>query len=777
MDFIEFFRLILKHKRTLVVVPILMGGFVFLLTQNTQKSYYSETVIFSGLSSQTSIEMDKSLNHFTTNIEFDNLINIMTSRDTREEVSIRLLSSHILLNAPNPEVISKKSYQFIQETIPEEIFKLAIRSTTKHLSDTDTHKNDLEATIANLTAEKNKDNSNIVYEFLNGDHPFYSIKTISTIKPKRVFSSDLLKIGYQSEDPGICKQTLEIYYDVCSRKYKHFKENGSDAVVKYFQEQLKKSKEKLKVLEAEILDVNQKNNIINYYEQSKAVAFMRENMFMNYHRTRAQLAGSKAKVNQLEEKLEIQELIQLKRDKILNSKKEISELNYQIILKESKSENPKEDDELNALKEKRDVLDAQMKEKVSELYNFENTTEGIPIKKVLPEWIDEVVLTKDLEAKIGVLDSRNDEYEQEYANYAPTGSILKQIQREIDVAEQEYLQILHGLNIAKIKFQDTQLSQNLQILDPPFFPIEPLPSKRLLILIGVMVLSFVFIIVSILLLSFFDKTLKSSERTASVLGLHISGTFPKIVNMGRSIDLERVQNRILQLFMIELNERMLDKKNKGKPLVIILSSTQSCEGKSYIAENIARYFERSGTHTTILTPKRRVIPEHYTNKPNLLLRFLGYTSSGSDYSNSYLQNALNFLKPEQYIEYAINDNFYRAKTPVDLISVNHFPKEFKPQCIIVELPSLLDHNYPVKLCKSADVKFLVCRANRLWSIADSHVLDRFKNNIGDNIEVILNGTSLDEIEKVLGEIPKRRTKARRFLKRMLRLQFRRNNGL
>ena len=118
-----------------------------------------------------------------------------------------------------------------------------------------------------------------------------------------------------------------------------------------------------------------------------------------------------------------------------------------------------------------------------------------------------------------------------------------------------------------------------------------------------------------------------------------------------------------------------------------------------------------------------------------------------------------------------------AKSPLDLIPKNTFQKDNKPQCVIVELPNLLAHNYPVKLCKQASVKLLVCRANRLWTTADTHVLDRFRNNIDNGLGVVLNGTSLDEIEKVLGEIPMRRTNTRRFLKRLLRFQFRNNNSV
>ncbi|NQY05721.1 MAG: hypothetical protein HRT68_05815 [Flavobacteriaceae bacterium] len=775
MNFVDFFRLVLKHKRLLLIVPFVMGLVVFLLTKNVKKNYYSETTVFSGLSSQSSIETDKSLNHFTTNIEFDNLINIMSSRDIREEVAIRLLSHHILLNSTHPEVISEESLKFIKKDLDPKIFDQRANLKVLGISQDSLFQLNLEQTTMNLTNLKNSDNSNVVYELLNSDHPYYSIKTIATIKPKRVFSSDLVKIGYQSDDPGICKQTLEIYYTICSRKYKLFKENGSDAVVKYFQKQLKLSKEKLKVLEAELLEVNKKNNIINYYEQSKAVAFMRENMYMRYHSTRAELAGSKAKVDKLEEKLAVQELIQLKRDKILSAKKSLSDLDYQITLTQSRSDNIQDDKALQALKLRREELDTKMKAEVNELYKFENTTEGIPLKKVLPEWMDEVVSTNDLQAKIDILDSRNADYEKEYANYAPTGSIIKQIQREIDVEEQEYLQILHGLNIAKIRFQDTQLSQNLQVLDPPFFPIKPLPSKRLIVIIGVMVLTFVLILFSILLTNFFDKSLKTTERLSTAINLPILGVFPKIVDMGNSIDLERIQYRILQLFMVDLNEKMLQKSNQDKPLTIVMFSTQAREGKSYIAENIARYFENAARNTVILTPKRRSIPNTKIEKSNALLRFLGYNNNASDYNNKYLGSALNFLSEAQYIEYPVDDHFYHVKTPMDLIPKSISKNGFKPKCIIIELPSLLEHNYPVKLCKNATLKLLVCRANRLWSKADSNVLDRFKNNVGNSIGAVLNGTSLEEIENVLGEIPMRRSKMRRFLKRLFRLQFKKNN--
>jgi hypothetical protein len=40
----------------------------------------------------------------------------------------------------------------------------------------------------------------------------------------------------------------------------------------------------------------------------------------------------------------------------------------------------------------------------------------------------------------------------------------KRIEREITVSEQGYLEILHGLNLAKLKLQDSEMSSNIKLL-------------------------------------------------------------------------------------------------------------------------------------------------------------------------------------------------------------------------------------------------------------------------------------------------------------------------
>ncbi len=218
MKLIEFIKLILKHKVVLLVIPIFAGVLAILLTNNPKHSYSSKTKLYTGLASGSSIEMDKSFNYFATNIAFDNLINIINSRETQEEVAIRLLSQHLLLNKPNSKFISAETFEELRADIPKEIYKYVVKSN-KNSNDIKSNSEveiiintipetanraDYEQTVANLMNLMKSDNTNFVYSLLNFDHPYYSLEAISKIKAVRISTSDLIELSYETGDPGIC---------------------------------------------------------------------------------------------------------------------------------------------------------------------------------------------------------------------------------------------------------------------------------------------------------------------------------------------------------------------------------------------------------------------------------------------------------------------------------------------------------------------------------------------------------------------------------------------
>lgn len=99
MNLIQFTRIIQRNILVLLIVPILLAGLFFLLTKNQAKKNASSTTIYTGIASGYSIESQKStcIDYFGVNNAFDNLINIINSRSTLEEVSLTLFAKCMML--------------------------------------------------------------------------------------------------------------------------------------------------------------------------------------------------------------------------------------------------------------------------------------------------------------------------------------------------------------------------------------------------------------------------------------------------------------------------------------------------------------------------------------------------------------------------------------------------------------------------------------------------------------------------------------------------------
>ncbi len=787
MKIIEFIRLILKHIVLLAVVPVLLAILVIILTMNPSYEYSSKTVLYTGLASGSSIEMDKKFNYFASNTDFDNLINLINSRETQEEVAISLLAQHLMLEKADPKYISEKHFKELKSKIPDDLYDHVVTGGTgepvvndssedkgEALFPKEINQADYEKTVENLKRLMTSSSTNFVYELLNFEDPHYSLKAIASVKVFRIGKSDLLELTYTSNDPGVCQQTLAIYNRVCIKGYKRIKENGSDAVVKYFEDQLAMASEKLAVAENKLLDFNKSYNIINYYEQSKAVAIVKEEMEVDYNNRKAKLAGIAAATKKLEKKLEIQELIQLKNNDVVEKKKELGNLNFEIALAQAEQgtdETLGDSEKISELQKKAESLSKEINKSVDELYSYQNTIEGLPVSKALPDWIDNVVETENLKAELQVMDKRNKDFKEQYSIYAPAGATIKRLEREINVSEQGYLEILHGLNLAKLKMQDSELSANLKTIDPPFFPLSPTPTSRKVLIIAAAFIGIIFTLGILLVMEYFDDTLKNIKKAAKILELPGLGMFPKILLNPRVKDPSFVNHRIIEIITQNLLQFISAQKSDKQPKTILCFSTQKMEGKSVIAGNIAKTLKENGKRVLVLNHTNsspKVIPNR---KYSLLNKIFGYKDPRIDLDNPMLADASSYLEDDEYFTYEINNYFYKAKTYKDILKYNKIDLEVDPDFVIIELPAIIFTNYPAELFTQSDLDLLICRSNRLWSESDKTALENLLPLAGSKMNFVLNGVELKEIESMLGDLPKKRSKFRKKLKSVFRFQF------
>lgn len=786
MSIVDFVRLILKHLALLILVPVLLASLVIALTMNPAYEYTSQTILYTGLATGSSIEMDKKFNYQATNTAFDNLINIINSRETQEEVAVRLLALHLMLPEANPKYISKKFYDQLGEKLPEDIEqyvergdhpagKLDVENIVNNPLPPEIDRYNYEKTVQNLLALMHSSTDNFIYELLSYEQDkHYSIYAVSGVSAQRINSSDLIKLSYTVNDPGICQQTLAIYSAVCLVNYKGVQGNNSESIVSYFENELDKARKNLQGAEDKLLEYSKTTNIINYYEQSKAVAVLKEDIEVEYKNNTAELAGIRAGTKRLEEKLAMQEVIQARSNLILDKKKQLGTLNFNIALTQAEIESSnreKDRNRFNKLKVQSEELTQEIKQGVDELYTYQNSIEGLPISKLLPEWMDNIVEGENLEAKMNVLKSQTTDFQDKYAIFAPAGANMKRLEREISVGEQEYLDILRGLNLAKLKLQDSEMSANLKTIDPPYFPLSPNPTKRSILIIAAAFLGAVITLGIIFVMEYFDDTLRNAIKATKKTGLVSLGMLPKIILDSGSINLPFIQSRLVEIITQNILQYFGLNNPNQKTKTIIVFSTQKLEGKTVLAGNLAKRLKEEGKKVVMLNNNLEQAPIVHRLKSPIINKILGYPDPRIDIKNEFLANPATYLTEWEHQYYAMDSAFFNAKSYTDILTANKIELPYTPDVVIIELPAIIYNNYPSELIATADLDILVCRSNRVWADADETAIANLRTACGPKLNIVVNGVYINEVESVLGDLPKKRNKIRKTIKSIVKLQF------
>ncbi len=713
MNIILFLRLIYRHKWLLLLTPLLMSIITFTLTKHEKKSYSSRTTIYTGIASGYSIESQDNtrVDYFATNNAFDNMLNIIKSRETLEQLGLTLFTQHMMLKEPNNKYIQKEHYEELMRITPVEV---------KSLIDN----NSIDKSLQNLENYKITNDTNFIYKLVNLYHPNYSIDALSKIEVRRIANSDIIEINFTSNDPGICQQTLILLDEIFVKIYSEIEANQTDAVVKYFENQLKNAETRLNLSEDRMLIFNKENKIINYYEQSKHIASQKEKFELEVQRVQLDYAASREVLDNLERKMDIALRARIQNQNILQLRKELSDVTSQLtIIGIDSNMNEEDDNEENnsgfeeqskTLLKKSLALKKRIRQSFDTLNTYLTTPEGVAMKQVMDEWLVNVINYEEAKAKLSTLHFKRKEFDSLYLHYAPLGATQKRIEREINVNEQEYLSLLHSLALAKLKQQNVQMKSDLKVVDNPSYPLTPLPSKRKILVIISAIIGFIIPLAIILLLEYFDSCIKDPNRAERLTQLSIMGIFPNLKEKHKLTEpgffVKRSTEILFQQFITE--NKVLKSKYNKENIVWLVCSIQPCEGKSMIIN--------------------KLIP---------LIKNTGIEIEKLDYNKDFISN----IKTEN---------------------------NQKSKITIIEIPSLSDNNIDINIFIHSDSVVMICNANRKWTSADKGVIDRLKKiNDSLNILLVLNGVNTQVMESVLGELPKKRSFIRKWIKRIILMQF------
>jgi len=467
-----------------------------------------------------------------------------------------------------------------------------------------------------------------------------------------------------------------------------------------------------------------KNNIINYYEQSKAIAGQKEDLDLYYQNEQIRLASSAATLRELDLNLTARDSIYLKSDEINQMKKELSQITESIVINELASDyDDRVAQALDKLKQRQLVLRNNIKLYVDQLYLYSHSTQGLPIQTLLEQWLINTINQEESKASLIVLARRKLDFVRTYQRFAPLGAILKRIEREIKVAEQAYLELLRNLNMAKMKQQNEEMSTNIKMVDEPFFPITSNPSKAKLIILVAALFGFLLTAFIILVLEYFDSSMKNPTKVAKATNMKLAGAFPRLNSRSKANELAYINSRLIDIIIQNLKlslDKNINKKNNS-PYIIAVFSTQNGTGKTIITERIASRLREVGDKVLVLN--------HSSYNDN------------EDFNYSFT--------------YKISDDFVDVDNLQQLISSKYLRKSNTPyDFIFIEFPSIVYNTYPIKFIAKVDMSLYVINATNNLSKADITALDTFEEIAPNKPMVIINEVELHNLDELLSNVPR-----------------------
>jgi uncharacterized protein involved in exopolysaccharide biosynthesis len=710
MNFSQFTRIIGSKLKWLILFPSIIAVLVYFLTSKLPKEFVSGASVYTGIasgvnSSNTDDNGQSNFDYNAVNNAFDNLMVTIHSRQTSEEVAVKLLAKHLMLKEPELSTLSQEGFDLLAVQIPQDERNSLIG------------KNEAETT-EKILKELHSSGDNFIAELINSNKGFYSIETInSNLTVKRKQSSDFIDISFKSSDPGVAVWTVRLLSETFISKFKYLKGSETINVVKWFETRLQEAAADLNNSEDKLKDFGVKNKIINYQEQTKFLAEEKELNESNYYKELSNNEASKRAIARLEDKLENRDVLLKNNEELNRLRKKLGDANEQLERAKIYG-NPVAS--IDILSNKVNALKKEIQLYVLQYYSLNHTIESVPQENILNKWLNETLIADESEARLKVHIDRRKEFDRQYVEFSPLGMQMSRLEREIDVAEKQYLEILHGLHLAKLRQQNIEMSNNLQVTDAPSFPTKPIQSRRLPLIIISFLASFFLLLVYFIARDLLDSTIKNGERAEELTGLKLFSALP--ITSNDDLANAKLENTLLDFAVTNLKIELENSNESISNYLITVISNREQEGKTYASNKLAEKLYSLDYSVLFLTNDERVDDIETEDR-----RF-------------------------RAIRYDVTSKLFSARSEQNLLPEFSRVNKEAYNFIILEVPAISVNAIPNQLIKNSKLSLLMLDSRRSWATSDNYMLNLFQKatNNSNKIMVWLNYVTPKNLTGLVG---------------------------
>ncbi len=585
MDFLFFIKVLLRRKWLIMFVTVLAVVAAYFIASKLPESYKSKVVISTGIIEKKNIYTDNEnpfVQEFQIEHKFSNLIELMTSR-----LSINMISYQLLLHDYGQYIDS--TYKIAPfRTIDEEAIRNFTPTEVQKAIELAHQKLHNKIDVDSIEHQTERDLKQILKELK------YDFETLyRDVEIARIANTDFLKIEYESESPELSAFLVNNYADIFLAYYQSLKDKKDQHSVEFYAELAIEKKGELDAKTEERKRFKQGQGILNFDEQEKVIVGQISDLEGKRLEQYQKIPSYQGAIRVINKHLN-EKGYEASRHEWVNS--DIKNLQDRL----KKLELRKVNESGTLLQTEIDLARKELQRRI-ETQTTETGDELIASNRdLLMQKIEAETELEIARASVNAIDSELSRLKGKASGFASKEADVTALDREITVANEEYLAIVDKLNSAKLKSIGTD--NPLAVVERGYTPDEPEPSNKLILAAFSGVMSGTLCVVLIFLLAYMDLRLSTPLQFQKFTNVPLVGTLNEVKM--KDLDLEAVFGKTSRDERIEAFKESLRKIRyqieRSGAQTFLVTSTKEGEGKTFFIISLAYSLSLNGKKVMII---------------------------------------------------------------------------------------------------------------------------------------------------------------------------------
>lgn len=753
MDIAVLFRVLLERKWILILIPLVAAVVTFAVMSNMPNEYKSKAQISTGFTINNDIvQLDGNYNAREAEVKFGNLMETMKS-----PILIGMLSYRMLLHDLTADYPFKRIEQEKLNSLRSSPNNYVGGLTKQELV------NLLEAKLDSITLLTSyKENEKEVIQLLR----FYGYDydaVLRNLQIKRANYSDYINIEYTSVNPELSAFATNTLVEEIIRYNNQMSSARLDRSLEYYTRLVQQKREELDEKSEALKTFKASNQVINFNAENEANVSQIANLEIRKQEEERNVYRLRLAIENLTRRLNETGGASggvSNNARLIEVREEINNLNRQL----RETSNP-------SIQNKIDSLRAIQIELAGASTAFSQDGQRITRSDLLEEREQLRIELAVAERSLGSIQTTLNLLKGNTTGLASKEATIAGLQREVDLAAQEYLEAQEKYNIARNTSQGSVSTIKQVLFGQP--AVKPESSKIWIFTALGWALSFSLCVVAIILLEFVDTSIKTVPQLENLSGIPVLGAINNIDS--KRVDLGGVfskNNDLDDVPEVELYRRLIRKIRyeieSKKSKVILVTSTKQGEGKSFLILSLAyslsliqkkvliidtNFKNNALTRMLIAKPRFDKLLEasNYKNPSKLLVSPDGDqfedTSSDKDVKDKYKQTIISptFLENIDIIGSRGGD-----ESPAEILSGRNFREVLDElstdyDYIFLEGASLNDYSDSKELVEFSNLVLPVFSAQSVIKQMDRESIAYLKRLDGKLIGSVLNKVEMQDL--------------------------------